>query len=356
MTTLTQAFTQWNSRPADQRFASLADLHTATSRYHDEAGTATLPFQSLHAIERDGRVMLNGRTDMTADLTHWSFGQIAQRACAPASYLRTLPARLAVECLNTGLAARTDDGDAQVLFNRDGTLVARAITSDRYTRIWNSDISARLLKLEAEGPWTPAPAAFDGSRGLYAGDQDMFCFMVDSGRRIFESLPGGGLSRGFFVWNSEVGAASFGIMTFLYEYVCGNHRVWGVQGISELRVRHVGTADERAFRDLTVELRRYSEQNGRLEEEKVRAARAHVLGATKDEVLDTVFGLRVPQLSMSRIGEAYRLAEMRTDWYGDPRSAWGLAGALTEMARDLPNASERVALDRAAGRVMSIAF
>jgi excisionase family DNA binding protein len=43
--------------------------------------------------------------------------------------------------------------------------------------------------------------------------------IADSNRRIFETLPGGGLSRGFFVWNSEVGAASFGIQTFFYEYV-----------------------------------------------------------------------------------------------------------------------------------------
>jgi len=87
-------------------------------------------------------------------------------------------------------------------------------------RIWNSEITSRLCDLEARGPWQPAPAAFDGSRGLYMGDRDLFAFMVDSGRRIFEKLPGGGLSRGFFVWNSEVGAASFGIQTFFYEYVC----------------------------------------------------------------------------------------------------------------------------------------
>lgn len=360
MATLTQAFTQWNSRPADQRFSSLDDLHRATSRYHQEAGTATVPFSALHAIARDGRVMLNGRTETTADLTHWSFGQLAQRAGAPPSYLRQLPAELAAECVDAGLAKRAssadDDGNASLLFTRNGSLACRAITTDKYTRIWNSDISGRLLKLAEAGPWQPAPAAFDGSRGLYAGDEDMFCFMVDSERRIFETLPGGGLSRGFFVWNSEVGAASFGVMTFLYEYVCGNHRVWGAQGIAELRIRHVGRADERAFRDLTVELRRYSEQSGELVEQNIARARAHQLGATKDEVLDAVFALRLPQLSMSRLGEAYKLAEARESWYGSPRTAWGLAGGLTEMARDLPNASDRVALDRAAGKVMAVAF
>jgi hypothetical protein len=73
-------------------------------------------------------------------------------------------------------------------------------------------------------------------------------FMVDDDRRIFETLPGGGLSRGFFISNSEVGDASFSLTTFLYQYVCGNHMVWGAQGVKNIRIPHIGDADERAFR------------------------------------------------------------------------------------------------------------
>lgn len=184
----------------------------------------------------------------------------------------------------------------------------------------------------------------------------MFCFLVDNERRIFERGPGGGLGRGFFVWNSEVGAASFGIMTFLYEYICGNHRVWGASGVAELRLRHVGNADERAFRDMSFELRKYADSSATELEAQIQSARDFSLGGTKEEVLDKVFGLRLPQLSRKRIAEAQLVAETREDWYGSPRSAWGLAGGITEIARDLPFADERVALDRAAGKVMQLAF
>jgi hypothetical protein len=92
MTTLTRASSEWSARPADERFASLPALHDAVTAHRKAAGIARVPFGSLHAKAVDGEVMLNGRTDTTADLTHWAFGQLAQRAGAPASYLATLPA------------------------------------------------------------------------------------------------------------------------------------------------------------------------------------------------------------------------------------------------------------------------
>jgi hypothetical protein len=184
----------------------------------------------------------------------------------------------------------------------------------------------------------------------------MFAFLVDNDRRIFETLPGGGLSRGFFVWNSEVGAAAFGICTFLYEYVCGNHRVWGARDVSEVRIRHTGDADDRAFAGLTAELRKYADASASQDEARITAARSFKLGTDKNAVLDAVFALKIAGLGRKVAESAYTLAEARTDWYGDPRTAWGFTGGLTELSRDLPNADARVALDRAAGKVLVEAF
>jgi hypothetical protein len=185
----------------------------------------------------------------------------------------------------------------------------------------------------------------------------MFAFLVDNERRIFEKGPGGGLSRGFFVSNSEVGDASFQIMTFLYEYVCGNHRVWGVQNVNEARVIHIGNDQSgKAFQMMTVEVRKYAEASAADDEAKVLSARRYQIGADKDSVLDAIFKLKVPAITKKIAGEAYALAEQRVDWYGSPRTAWGYAGGLTEIARDLPNANDRHALDVAATKVMEMAF
>ena len=180
--------------------------------------------------------------------------------------------------------------------------------------------------------------------------------MVDNTRRIFESDPAGGLSRGFFVWNSEVGSSAFGIMTFLYAYVCGNHLVWGAKGVRELRIRHIGNADGRAFGELEGELRKYSDDSAGEDEARIEATRRLVLGAKKEEVLDAIFKLGVPALSRDRLDKAYVLAETHRDLASDPNTAWGMAQGLTRLSQTLPYTDDRVALDRAAGRVLEMAF
>lgn len=371
-TTLTQAFDQWSTRPADQRFSSLEDLHAATTRSRAMAAqTKNIPLKSLRVETeiQSNRVadvsvpVLVGASGRKAEFTHWAFGQVCRQLGAPANYLRNLPAELAATNLNHGIQSAIDPEPVSLLFSapeqvsQSGVLTLRASTSQKYTRIWNSDVTSRLLRLVEQNPdWQPAPAAFDGSRGLYASDEDMFAFCVDSDRRIFESDPNGGLGRGFFVWNSEVGAASFGITTFFYEYVCGNHRVWGASGVSELRIRHIGNADDRAFVEISKEIDKYAESSAHEDEAKIRRAMVLRLGDNKDEVLDKVFSLPRVEISRKVLEAGYQKAIEHADWYGDPNTAWGFTGGLTEVARDLPNANDRVKLDRAAGKVMQLAF
>jgi hypothetical protein len=307
MTTLTQANSQWASRPADERFGSLEAMHQAAMNHRTTAAVAKIKANALRVAADGGNLLLAGPKGGNATLTNWSFGQIAERAKAPSAYIKTLPATIAADCINDGLKRSGDESVLQLLVSKDSGdhMTARAVTSDKYSRIWNSDITKRLLDLQAQGPWQPAPAAFDGSRGLYLGDRDMFAFLVDNERRIFETGPGGGLSRGFFTSNSEVGDASFRIMTFLYEYVCGNHRVWGVQNVNEARIIHIGNDQSaKAFQMMTVEVRKYAEASAADDEAKVQAARTYQIGASKDDVLDAIFGLKVPAINTKIAGKA----------------------------------------------------
>jgi hypothetical protein len=357
MSVLTKANAQWSTRPADERFGSLADMHASAMRIRTNAAVAQIKANALRVTADGNELLIEGKTGSRAALTNWSYGQIAERAKAPTAYLNTLPATIAADCLNAGLDRAHEDKSLQLLIDRGDRLTARSINSDAYSRIWNADITKRLVDLEAQGPWQPAPAAFDGSRGLYLGDRDMFAFLVDNNRRIFETGPGGGLSRGFMTWNSEVGDGAFGFMSFLYEYVCGNHRIWGATNIAEFRVIHIGRDQAtKAFSKLAIELRKYADSSASDDEARVQAARTFEIGATKDEVLDAVFGIKSPLLTRKVVGQAYDIAVEKEDWYGNPRSAWGMAGGLTQIARDLPNANERNALDVAAAKVMEMAF
>jgi hypothetical protein len=362
-TVLTAASNQWMNRPADQRFSSLTNLHAAVCEHRDNAVEApNIDLKQLRIdmmdFEDATEPVLIGQTGKVARFTHNGFRQLASRIGAPANYLRELPGKLVMDNMNYGLQNLDTVGrDDNLLFSRNGDMRLRAALSSSYRRIWNADITKRLLALTEQQPeWQPAPAAFDGSRGLYASDNDMFAFLVDNERRIFEKGPAGGLGRGFFVSNSETGNGSFVITTFFYEYVCGNHRVWGASGVKELRVRHVGNADDRAFNELSVELTKYADASAKDDEDKVQKARTKVLAANKDELLDLIFGLRLPNVTRRVLDQSYAIAESHEDWYGNPHTAWGITGGMTQVARDLPNASDRVALERATGRVLQMAF
>lgn len=356
MTTLMQANRQWMTRPADERYNSVADLHSAALGYKENGLRSIVPTDKLRVGAHNGDVFLLGR-DHQIEMTNWSFDRLSDVADAPASYMRKLPAHMAADCLNHGLK-EAETRDNNLLFKKEhsGMITLRALTSTKYERIWNADITSRLMELQEIGPWQPAPAAFDGSRGLYLGDRDMFAFMVDNDRRIFEKGPGGGLSRGFFVSNSEVGAASFKIMTFFYNYVCGNHMVWGASGIKEVKIRHIGDANDRAFGGLYAELKSYADSSAQEDELRVEKMRTYKIGNDLEEILDTVMGLRINGLTKKTLTAGYELAEKRVDWYGAPNTMWGLAGGLTEIARDMPNANDRVELEAATGKLMEVAF
>lgn len=383
---LFRASNAWANRPDDERFDSLESLHAAVGGYRASAAEAVVPFGSLRTEALDGEVRLVGKANNPARLTHWSFGQLASSIGAPAEYLRSLPATLAAQNLNHGLAKTTDRTPRQVLFHKNGSLLTRALTSEKYTRIWNSDITSRLLRLPEQG-WQVPPArpARDGQRGtrtateadvlrgagfglsvkvgdeiapagLYASDHDMFAFMVNNDRRISEPGNPDGLARGFFIGNSEVGASAWYLIRFLYRHVCGNHIVWGAKQVSELRIKHVGAADDKAFAEIKGQLVKYADESASDDEARIRTAANFVLGATKDEVLDRLLGVRNLGVGKRLLADAYDACVQEEPSTVNPTSAWGMAQGLTRLSQATPFADERVAADRAAGKVLSIAF
>lgn len=357
MTTLTKAHHQWANRAPDERFNSVEEMHQRALQYRGEAREAAISSTKQLRLEQDGQdLFLVGRTGKTAALTNWSFSQLCREAEAPAGYLKSLPASLARDCLQSGLD-RGASGERHLLINKNGAMTLRGITSPSYTRIWNSDVTERLMALKHAGQgWQEAPAAFDGSRGQYLSDRDMFSFFVDNDRRIFEKGPGGGLSRGFFAWNSEVARSVFGIATFLYEYICGNHRVWGASNMTEVKIRHVGAADERGFSELAAAVRIFADSSASEDEAKIEMARSYRIAESKEDLLDQLFGLKALGVSRKVLELGYEKAKEHDDWYGDPLSAWGFSGGLTEVARDMPNADERTALDRAGAKVLEMTW
>jgi len=358
---LFQASQQWSTRPDDERFTSLQDAEAATRAYAQTAGEKSVPWSELRAEAIDSDVQLAGKAGLPARLTHWAFSQLAGRVEAPADYLRRLPATLAVQNLNHGLKERdASNGPAQLLFHQNGGLLCRAITSDRYSRIWNWEVFERLSRLHDLGwePATPDVNDYDDPNdkrrfAIYASDHDMFVFLRTLNAKIAGGIGGEPLYRGCIVENSEVGAAALKLTRFYYDRMCGNHIIWNASKVVDLSLRHVGHIRDQWFR-WSVELRRYAQETGDDDALKIATAKTVQIAATKEEVLDKLFGIRSLQISRKALEAGYEAVKPAED--GDPRTVWGMVQGITRHSQTMPYADKRNDLDRAAGRLMAVNF
>jgi hypothetical protein len=391
---------QWATRPVDERFWTVEDALEQCKAYADSASEVVMPAGKLAlTYGKDGNVSLRLNSEKSAQLTHYSFGQLCRRAGAPADYLRKLSAPVAVAALKEGLNGSTDEpvaGDDEkqfkILIHQNGRTIARAMTSEKYSRVWNWQVFEKLVKVQENG-WRTPPARPAGDSpfarpatkadvlndrqgggglsvkvgdmiapaGVYASDHDMFAFMVNEDRRLDDGSAGG-LSRGFFVSNSEVGAGSLKVTYFLYRHVCGNHIVWGAENVVDLNVRHVGEAWGRFEGEIQPRLTDFADRAARDDESQIKKAMKFSLGKTADEVLDTIFGL-LPRrnglpsgMNKRIITQAIADGEQLETIDGSPYTLWGFTNALTRMSQATPYTDDRVFLDRFAGQLVTLAL
>lgn len=356
---ITTASRQWASRPDDQRFLTLEELHTAVSTRRRESWTTQHTMADLRAVvtdDDDMRLVVKDQPrgrEVELQPTNWSFNQMCSRAGAPTSYLKTLPAQLAAINLQWGFehCDRTGD-DGLILAHENGDQTLTSITSTSYGRIWDQEVVEAVQKANANGQWK-VPAASYASKNpkrattLYASDRDVFMFMVDESRPIERGEEQ--LFRGFMVWNSEVGSASFGLQTFLYRYVCDNRIIWGATDVQELRIRHTGGAPDRFAYEGAKFLNRYANESTLLIEGQIKKAQEHEV-AKDDKGVEA--WLRARGFTQKMAVAARAKAEEEN---GSPRSLWNIIQGVTAEARQVAHTDTRVDLERKAGDLMRFA-
>jgi len=358
---LMAASREWASRPDDQRFTSLADLKASVQKRRVESWTATPRTDDLRVVPADDNRLAIEVFDPTKGEvralapTNFAFGQLAAYAQAPAAYLRRLPAELAAINLQWGLERNPQRDDALVLAQSNGDNHLRAMTSTSYGRIWDSQVVDAVEKVNADGRWVIPAASYATTNPkrattLYASDRDVFIFLVDPKNPI--EVAGEQLFRGFYTWNSEVGAATFGLTTFLYRYVCDNRIIWGATDVKEVRIRHTGGAPERFAYEGQRYLRRYADESAGKLIEGIKAAQSHEIPLNKGNG-DTVEGW----LQKRGFTKAQAVASVQsaTAEEGGARSLWDIVNGITAYARSVPHTDERVALETKAGKLMEMA-
>jgi hypothetical protein len=376
---LVQASREWATRPADQRFWTLQELYAKTRQYAAESVVKPVNLRDCTAVALPNDDLgLQGPAGNVATFQNYSFGQICGQCNAPASYLRELPAPLAADCLNNGL--KRIGGNQALMFHRNGGLHLRCVTSTSYSRIWNHEVAEMALMLQERQGWVTPPAwpcGLEGvpvrrateadvvghslvkvgdeisPAGLYASDRDCFIFQINPDVTI-DAGGGEHLCRGVFWSNSEVGDARFRGTMFLFDYVCGNHIIWGAKVVAEISIIHKGRAHE-VFSDAMEEATQRVLESASDDTRRIKLAKEYILGANGEEIVKRVFTANLG-ITRQEAQMAYVLAERHADEHGDdPTTAWGYVAGLTRLSQQ-QYADKRDSMDRAGGKILGWSF
>lgn len=359
---LMQVNRQWSTRPSDERFLNLIDLHAHCDKSRNNSSAKVLSSRALTAlpIEGDNKgLAISGPNGVPVAATNWAFGQLAQRAGAPAGYMRDLPSPLAADCLNYGLHHNRDISEIGVLLHKNGgPAELRAVTGPNYGRIWNSTVTGALLRhfgdgitgdFRVPGEFGKAVGVTKENTTLYASDRDFFVFLADEDHRIEianrRNGQSGSLARGVFFWNSEVGAGTLGMAGFLFDYACSNRIVWGAQDYQEIKIRHTSSAPDRWIESAMPAIEAYKNHGTASIEEALKAAQLK-----KIENVDTFLAGRFSRTQCSAIKAAHMADEQRPI-----ETLWDAATAVTAYARGIQYQDERVKLEREGGRILKLA-
>lgn len=363
---------QWAMRPADERFLNLADLEAQCAKWQAESYTHEMkPAEIVALHDKDNPAALTLQVgEAEVDPTHFGFGQVCTLAEAPAFYLRQLPGPLAALNLNYGLKAARQKNVAAYM-RKNGKVSLRGVTSPRYGRIFDVDVVREVRKIAGNGTgdtrWkVPGTIEWGGAHGitynpkvditkenttLYASDRDLFLFLVDDMNPIEVGKLANGepdlMFRGFYTWNSEVGARTFGVATMYLRGVCQNRNLWGVEGFSEITFKHSVTAPDKFVAEAGPALLSYAEGATSKVVLGVKAAKEAKVASNDEERVDFLqrfgFSMKQAQLVIDTCE-----AEEQTK----PESVWDFAQGVTAVARSAEYQDRRLHLEVLAGRML----
>jgi hypothetical protein len=362
---------EWFSRPDDERFLSLTDLYASVKGRAARSRTRTVESAAIRVeASRDDAERLTLRlpeNDEAVAPTHWSFGQLASLVGAPAAYLRQLPAPLAAINLQYGLTSHRAE-QVKTLETQDGRTELRAVTGPDYGRIFDHELVAAVQKIAGDGVgdtrWK-IPGVLDWSSGvynpnvdptretttLYASDRDVFLFLVDDRNPIEAGrLPDGSpdyFFRGFYCWNSEVGAKTLGLASFYLRAVCQNRNLWGVEDFQEIVIRHSKYASDRFAREAAPALTRFADSSPMPFINGIKAAREKIVARNDEDRTDLL-----RKRGFSKAEAATIIEKVLAEEGHPPASIFDFIQGITAVARGKAHQDARLEMEGRAKQLL----
>ena len=362
---------EWFSRPDDEKYLSLSDLYASVKGRAERSKTRTVESAAIrveaHRDDPEKLALVLPEAEAPVAPTHWSFGQLASLVSAPAAYLRQLPAPLAGINLQYGLANHRAE-QVKTLETEDGRTELRAVTGPDYGRIYDHELVAAVQRIAGDGVgdtrWK-VPGVLDWSTGvynpmvdvtkdtttLYASDRDVFLFLVDDMNPIEAgTLPDGSpdlFFRGFYCWNSEVGAKTLGIASFYLRAVCQNRNLWGVEDFQEISIRHSKYAANRFAHEAAPALASFADSSPRPFIEGICAAREKIVARSDEDRTDFLRKRGFTKAETAKIVETVLAEEGRP-----PESVFDFVQGITAVARSKPQQDARLRMETRARKLL----
>ncbi len=362
---------EWFSRPDDERFLSLDELAQMVRDRAERSRTRVVETNLIHvdASRADAErlsLILPG-VEAPVVPTHWSFGQLASQVGAPAAYLRQLPAAHAGINLQYGLSSHRGE-QIKTLETDGGRVELRAVTGPDYGRIYDHELVEAVQRIAGNGTgdtrWK-IPGVLDWSTGvynpsvditrdtttLYASDRNVFLFLVDDLNPIEAGkLPDGSPDlyfRGFYCWNSEVGAKTLGMASFYLRAVCQNRNLWGVEDFEEITVRHSKYAASRFAQEAAPALLNFANSSPTPFVNGIKVARERIVAQTDDDRTDFL-----RRHGFSKTEAAKIIDTVLTEENHPPASIFDFVQGITAVARDKPHQDARLDMEAKAKKLL----
>jgi hypothetical protein len=273
---------QWFTRKADEKFASVEQLAAAVkARREASIARPTKMSEVTFGVGEHAQDLVMQTKDNTLFRpTNWAFGQVAHLVDAHPSYLSSLPASLAADCLNHGFRTFASAKDKSLetfsIKNDDGYHTLLAMTGGYYGRVWDDVVvtAAQEVVDQTNGRFYAPLDWTKEKRSLFASDRDLTMLFIDGGSMLDVGVTEKGeqdvLHRGLLWWNSEVGAGAVKFYTFLFRVVCGNFGIHGIEEVQFTKIRHTINGPARFVTDMLPQVMNYVGASTKKLEETVR--------------------------------------------------------------------------------------
>ena len=342
----------WMRERNDAVFSDLERLHNRleTRRYNSESVTLKnkdmrlVPHANPQTLDEAFKLDVQiGEDRAPCPMTYHGFGQLAGLAKAPAAYLRTLPGPIVADAMRYGLEYARSVEEIKA-YTVDDQLAS--VTGPNYGRIYDSEVVNGVLETMPDEQWQVA-TDYMAARTT---DRTLLVFMVERRGAIEVGLDPHGnpdvLRRGVMIRNSELGAASLSISTFLFRDYCTNGLVFGQRGKSHLSMRHSSGAPERWMAEVRPAIENYVQGSERGILDAVETARNHRIAENEEEALGWLRGKA--KLTADQARRSYERHELEE---GRPmRTLWDAMQGITAVARSEQYGEDRLALEQAAGQ------